>query len=365
MKISLKQILIFILILVTINGAMYYLLENKITTELMESNQSEVVEKIYINKNENLKEAIKQASPAVVAITSTVKIESFFNNSLETENSGSGVIYDKNADGIYVITNHHVIDNSTKINIEFNDGEIKEAEIIGSDEEADLAVAFIKREEFSEEDFNNIVIAKFGDDSTLVPGDTAIAIGNGLGYGKTVTVGVVSALDRNLPDTSNYIYSLIQTDAAINPGNSGGALVNQAGEVIGINTIKIVNTQVEGVGFAIPINNVVEIAKELKEKGYLPKTYIGISGRTVEEQVSEMYNIPRGVYVVEVVEDGPAQKAGLIEKDVIIAVDDKSIISIQELIKEIRSKSPGDNIELEIIRDLNKQVITLEIGIME
>lgn len=361
----LKTAIGILLIVVIMLSSMYLYFEGRLEDEIGAIKNTQVLENVIVKNEMNIQEVIQKASKSIVAITTTVEVDTFFSGKLETEGSGSGVIYETNDDGVYIITNHHVVDESKTIYIDFGLSELKEANVIGLDADADLAILLVKQDTFDEKELEEISVAKIGDNKELLPGDMAIAIGNGLGYGKTVTVGVVSALERDLGVAGNQLYSLIQTDAAINPGNSGGALINIYGEVIGINTIKIADTRVEGVGFAIPISDAIDIIEELKEFGYLSKPYIGITGQTVEEEVAEMYDVPRGVYIMEIIENSPAMEANLMEKDIIVSIDAIAVKSIEELIKEVRGKKAGDTVDIVVVRDGEEITVELELGKMD
>ncbi len=207
----------------------------------------------------------------------------------------------------------------------------------------------------------NLKPAVFGNSDTLEVGELAVAIGNPLGYNRTVTVGVVSALNRELQVSANK-FTLIQTDAAINPGNSGGALVNGNGEVIGINTVKISDTQVEGIGFAIPINSAKPIVDQLLTNGYVSRPYLGVSGRNIDEQLSELYELPIGVYVAQVIPNSAADDAGLEKGDVIISFDGHKVNDMEHLIDLIKGKKVGDKIEVKLVRNgTEKLVKTVEL----
>jgi serine protease Do len=287
---------------------------------------------------------------SVVSITSKITVNDWFSNSYETEGQGSGVIFNINEEGLLIVTNHHVVDGANELIVELSENVHVPASLIGYDPENDLAVIKVSKENLTDEQFESISPVVFGDSDALKSGEIAIAIGNPLGYSNTVTVGVISAVDRELQTlTGDRIF--IQTDAAINPGNSGGALVNSKGEVIGINTIKIADTQVEGLGFAIPINIVKPIIVELIEKGYISRPYLGISGRDITEDLAALYEIPIGIYVMQIVPNSGADEAGLQRGDIIIDVDDKKVLNMETLLIVINSKEVGDKILLKIIRD--------------
>ena len=295
----------------------------------------------------------EEVGPSIVAITSKVQVRDWFDNQYFQEGQGSGVIFDVNDENVLIVTNEHVVDGAAEVIVTLYDNKKVPASIVGVDSETDLAVIKINTEDIPDEISNEIVAAELGDSDNLRVGETAIAIGNPMGYNNTVTVGVISALNRELelPDKK---LELVQTDAAINPGNSGGALVNIDGEVIGINTVKIADTQVEGIGFAIPINSAKPIINELVNKGSVSRPYLGILGKDIDENIAEMYELPIGVFVGEVVENSAADIAGLEKGDVIIEFEGEKIYSMEQLSELIKSKEIGDSVTIGVIRDGNQ-----------
>lgn len=288
----------------------------------------------------------KIAGNSVVGVKVDYYEQSFFGQLEEGESEGSGIIYSE--DG-YIITNNHVIEeavgsNSATVTITLNDGTEYEAEIIGRDETTDLALLKI--------DAKGLNAAKFGNSDELQVGELAVAIGNPLGseFAGSVTAGYISALDRTLTIDSTT-YKLIQTDAAINPGNSGGALVNAKGEIIGINSAKISSTGVEGLGFAIPINEALEIIEQLKVTGKIIRPYIGIYGLDLDETTARRNKLVEGVYVYQVYTNTPAQKAGISRGDIIVGIDGKDVTTKQELNEIKNSKNIGDTVELKVYRN--------------
>ena len=288
----------------------------------------------------------KIAGNSVVGVKVDYYEQSFFGQLEEGESEGSGIIYSE--DG-YIITNNHVIEeavdsNSATVTITLNDGTEYEAEIIGRDETTDLALLKI--------DAKGLNAAKFGNSDDLQVGELAVAIGNPLGseFAGSVTAGYISALDRTLTIDSTT-YKLIQTDAAINPGNSGGALVNSKGEIIGINSAKISSTGVEGLGFAIPINEALEIIEQLKVTGKIIRPYIGIYGLDLDETTARRNKLVEGVYVYQVYTNTPAQKAGISRGDIIVGIDGKDVTTKQELNEIKNSKNIGDTVELKLYRN--------------
>ena len=298
--------------------------------------------------------AAKTVGPAVVGITNKAIARDWFDNPVETEGVGSGVIF--KSDG-YIVTNNHVINGAKELIVSLSDGRSLKGKVIGADEVTDLAVVKI--------DAKDLPTATFADSDQIVVGEPAIAIGNpmGLEFRGSVTSGVVSALNRTL-DNSDSRVKLLQTDAAINPGNSGGALVNMDGKVIGINSAKIVANGVEGIGLAIPSNAVQNIITAIMEKGYVPRPYLGVS--IFDQQSAARYgyqlNLKKGVYLFQVVPGGPADKAGLRKGDVITAIDGTEIKGVSDLRAKIAEHNVGDKVELTIQRggQERKASLTLE-----
>ncbi len=247
--------------------------------------------------------------------------------------AGSGIIIGQSSKELLIVTNEHVISDARKISVTLDDGTEYEAELKGSDVNSDLAVMSIKLSQLSKETKAHIRIASLGDSDMIQTGAMTIAIGNALGYGQSTTVGYVSATDRTIT-VSNVERNLIQTDAAINPGNSGGALLNTRGEVIGINSVKYAAEEVEGIGYAIPIEDAVPIINDLMNREELSEKeagYLGIQGQTVTSAYSLRFGIPTGVYINMVVSDSPAEKAGLKPGDIIVKVNGRSISTTEEL----------------------------------
>jgi len=284
---------------------------------------------------------VEEVMPSVVSITNTSVItESFWGQQFQSENqsSGSGIIVGENDTELLIVTNNHVISDSTELKVQFIDGSIADAKVKGTDVNMDLAVIAVSIDSLESSTISNISIAVLGDSESLKVGEPAIAIGNALGYGQSVTTGVISALNRQIEmsEDGSTTGTLIQTDAAINPGNSGGALLNVRGEVVGINSNKIGGSAIEGMGYAIPISNARPIIEELMNRETKDKVdeakkgYLGISGLNVTTDVSTMYGMPEGVYVAQVY-DGGAAKAGMLKGDIITAFDGSSVKTMQDL----------------------------------
>lgn len=294
--------------------------------------------------------------PSVVSIVnlSVQEVQNFFfggTTQYESQSSGSGIIIGQNDTELLLVTNNHVVQGSKTLTVTFNDGKSHEAQIKGTDSDLDLAILSVPLSGVEKSTMEAIKVATLGDSDALRVGEPTIAIGNALGYGQSVTAGIVSALNCTL---ENYEGKLIQTDAAINPGNSGGALLNANGEVIGINTMKVSDQQVEGMGYSIPISDVVDILNELMNKETRTKVpesargALGIKGITVASDMSQYYNMPKGVYVSEVIEGGAADKAELPVNSIIIKIDGNSVDSMEELQEELQYYKVGDTVELTI-----------------
>lgn len=278
--------------------------------------------------------------------------------------SGSGIIISE--DG-YILTNNHVVDSSSestyydiseatsvKVTLSTGDNQTYDAKIVGKDSQTDLAVLKIEA--------TGLTAAEFADSDTVKIGEFTMAVGNPLALGTTITCGVVSAINREVDDGEGTKFKCIQTDAAINSGNSGGALVNSKGQVIGVNTLKVASTGVEGIGFAIPINSTVKVIEELKTYSKVRRPYIGISGRNIDEKIAKAHNLVEGVYVYSVEEFSAAEKAGLKSGDVITAIDGKDIKTMDELNEVKNTHSIGDTVTLKIYRDGKTQEVKLTLG---
>jgi len=301
---------------------------------------------------------VEQAMPSVVAINNTMlyQQQTWFGQSqtYEVPSSGSGIIVGQNDEEMLIVTNNHVVKDSKQLSVTFIDNSQVNAAIKGTDSESDLAVIAVQIKDIPAEAMGQIKVAAMGDSEALKVGQGVIAIGNALGYGQSVTVGYISALDREIKAENATIRNLLQTDAAINPGNSGGALLNMKGEVIGINAAKYSSTEVEGMGYAIPISKVQEIIGSLmnmktrvtvaeKSQGYL-----GIQGQNIDESASAMYDMPRGVYVFKIVEGGAAADSDLREKDIITKFDGQTIRSMSELKDMLTYYQGGSTVTLTV-----------------
>lgn len=305
----------------------------------------------------DVSQVVEEVMPSVVSITtvSTTEYPSFFGYSVpqESQSSGSGVIVGTNDTELLIVTNNHVVSGATSLTVAFADEQIASAVVKGTDANMDLAVIAVKLSDISEDTMKAIAIATIGDSTSLSVGEPAIAIGNALGYGQSVTSGIISALDREVT-VDNVTNTLIQTDAAINPGNSGGALLNIKGELIGINSVKYSSTEVEGMGYAIPISSAMPIIEKLMTRETKEKVsesgYLGIAGINVDSNVSKVYNFPAGVYVSEVVDNCGAAAAGIMSGDIITEVEGTSITSMDDLTEELSYYSPGETVTVIIKR---------------
>lgn len=316
------------------------------------------------------------AMPSIVAITnkSVQEVQDYFSQfgfggqgqpqTQETESQGSGIIIGKNDSELLMVTNNHVVEGADTLSVCFIDNQVYEAAIKGTDPENDLAVIAVPLDSISDDTMSQIAVASIGDSDSLKVGEQVVAIGNALGYGQSVTTGIVSAVNRTLSsnssdtqdsnsssdDSSSATY--IQTDAAINPGNSGGALLNMNGEVIGINSAKLASTEVEGMGYAIPISRVSDIIDNLMNQTTRTKVdsdkqgTIGIKGINVTSDVQEKYNLPKGIYVSEVTSGSAAEKAGITSGSVITKFDGKSVTDIESLQDLLQYYKAGETVEL-------------------
>ena len=309
----------------------------------------------------DVSEMVDDTMPAIVSITGKYIItgQSFWGQtySEETDGSGSGIIIAQDDSRLYIATNNHVVEDSESLQVQFIDGKTAEASIKGTDADMDLAVIMVDLDDLEDDTMDAIKVAKLGNSDDINIGEPAVVIGNSLGYGQTVTYGVISAKDRTLEmDDGTVSKGLIQTDAAINPGNSGGALLNIAGEVIGISSSKIGGATVDGVGFAIPITSAEPILSDIVERVERTKVadskqgYLGIGGQTVTEEVSNMYGLPVGVLVRQVYEGTGAAESGLEQGDVITAVGGTKIESMEDLREELQYYSKDDVVEVTVSR---------------
>ena len=308
---------------------------------------------------------VENVMPSIVSITnmSVQEVQNYFGGTSkqESESAGTGIIISQNDSELLVVTNNHVVAGSDTLTVTFADGNSVEANIKGTDSEYDVAVVAVPLDFISEDTKKAISVATLGDSTELKVGEPAIAIGNALGYGQSVTTGVISALNRSVSETDQTTgettessVKLIQTDAAINPGNSGGALVNASGEVIGINSSKLVGDSVEGVGYAIPISDVSDLIENLMNQETKTKVAeadqgaIGIKGMSVSTEYSQQLNMPEGVYASEVTKGGGAEKAGMTRGCIITGINGTTVSSMDDLQEQLQYYAKGDEVELTI-----------------
>ncbi|WP_058486445.1 S1C family serine protease [Defluviitalea phaphyphila] len=294
----------------------------------------------------------KTIGPSVVSIKNIYTVNDFWYGQSQQEGTGSGIIFHVTSEDVKIVTNYHVVENSQSLVVTFLGEYSVPASIVGVDSQTDLAVIKVDQSDIPNEIKGKIVAAPFGDSDEIEVGELAVAIGNPLGeaYSNTVTAGIISAVNRTIQLTDKEM-TLIQTDAAINPGNSGGALVGSKGTVIGINTIKLVDTSVEGMGFAIPINVAKPIIEELVNKGSVSRPYLGIVGQDISENIAELYEVPVGVLVREVQPGSAAYIGGLKAGDIIIEFDGEKITSMEQLAEIISNHEVGDKVTVKFVRD--------------
>ncbi len=329
--------------------------DSNLVNSITDSSNPQGIATVY-----DVTQVVDKVMPSVVSITniSTQTINSYFfgqSGTYENQSSGSGIIVGQNDTELLIVTNNHVVEGSDTLSIQFIDDSTVDAQIKGTDADMDLAVVAVPLEKISADTLNQIKVATLGDSESLQVGEPAIAIGNALGYGQSVTTGVISALNRNIT-IDNVTSSLIQTDAAINPGNSGGALLNMNGELIGINAVKYASSEVEGMGYAIPISAAEPIIDELMNRETRSKVdanetpYLGISPVDVTAEASQTYGIPVGVYVSQVMEGTAAEKGGLKKGDIITAFDGQKVSSTNDLNNILQYYAAGTTLDLTIQR---------------
>ena len=326
----------------------------------------------------DVSDIVDEVMPSIVAITnvSQTEYQSFWGQSktYESTSCGSGIIVSQDNEYLYVATNNHVVEGANSLTVTFANDDTVSAEIKGTDPSTDLAVVKVALSSIKDDTMSEIKVATLGSSDTLKVGESCIAIGNALGYGQSVTTGVISALNREVSvsdssSSTNYTAELIQTDAAINPGNSGGALLNTAGEVIGINSVKYSDTSVEGIGYAIPMDTAKPIIEELITKEKVDESnsaYLGIAGVDVTSDVAKTYNMPTGVYVAQVMEGAAAEQAGIQKGDIITKFDGKDVTSMEELSSNMQYYVAGTTVDVVIERSSNgqyeEQTISVTLG---
>jgi len=317
-----------------------------------EKKAEEIEKKMSGWRNTPIVQAAKKVGPTVVGITNKAYVRDFFNRvQLAERGYGSGVIYDKSG---LIVTNNHVVDGASEIIVSLADGRSAQGKVLGADAATDLAVVKI--------DLDNLPVAEFGDSSTVQVGEPAIAIGNPLGmeFRGSVTVGIISALNRSV-EIGEKKFTLFQTDAAINPGNSGGALVNADGEIIGINSAKIGVSNVEGMGFAIPINNVKPIIKELASKGRIAHPYVGAS--LIDKDIAKHYgfdmDLHDGLFIMKLSKGGPLVRAGARTGDIITEFNGVKVKTVAALREEIAKHKVGDQVNITVLRNENQMTLAV------
>ena len=347
---------------------------DEVTSEAAtESNQSTpqlATNVTYVESD--VSDVVEKVMPAMVSIVNNfTETANVFGQQYTQEEaaSGSGIIVGKTDDELLIVSNNHVVESADTLTVTFIDGSEAQAQVKGLDSDMDLAVIAVSLNDLSDDTKNAITVATLGSSDDLKLGEPVIAIGNALGYGQSVTNGIVSALNREITLENGSTGTFIQTNAAINPGNSGGALLNMNGEVIGINSNKIGGTTVEGMGYAIPITSASPIIADLMERQTRTKVaedevgYIGISLQEVTSQISQMYNMPEGIYVVSVEEGSAAANAGIMKGDIITKFDGSSISSYSDLQKMLQYYAAGDSATITVQRPQNGEYVSIELNL--
>ena len=316
--------------------------------------------------SEDLSGVSSNVMPSIVSITGKFETtsQSWFGQtqSSESEGVGSGIIIGKKDGKILIATNNHVVVDAKSLSVGFVDGKSASATIRGTDSDADLAVVEVNTKDMKASTLKKIAVITLGDSSKLKTGERAIAIGNALGYGQSVTGGYISALNRQVQLTDKTM-TLIQTDAAINPGNSGGALLNSKGELIGINTVKYSSEDVEGMGYAIPINTAKPIINKLiknEATSESEQAYLGVSGQTIDSSMASQFDMPSGVYVQQVIKSSPAQEAGISAGDVIVSIDGSSVSTMDGLKEKISNLKAGKKVKI-VVKRQNQMADLIEL----
>lgn len=356
-----------------------------------ESDDSDSKEESTAKESLDVSDIVEETMPSIVSITtkSVEEVQSYYGmfgqygayspEQREVQGSGSGIIIGKNDTELLIATNYHVVDGAETLSVGFCDSTACEAKVKGYDSEKDLAVVAVSLDDIDSDTMNAISIATIGNSDNLKVGEQVVAIGNALGYGQSVTTGIVSAKNRQLnsDDTvgdydsdSNSATNLIQTDAAINPGNSGGALLNMNGEVVGINSAKLASTEVEGIGYAIAISDVTDTIESLMNEETRDKVedhgVLGIIVQTVDSAVTEAYGVPEGVLVREVTEGGAADDAGIEARSIITKFAGKTVTTKEQLVDFLSYYEPGEDVELTIEvpdgKEYKEETVTVTLG---
>ena len=361
-------------------------LETQISTAELDAEKAQIVKALDVT------EGVEVAMPSVVAITTTAVYQSYYNNTMDpfyyffygygydggnqggqeyqVTGAGSGIIIGDDGEELWIVTNNHVVEDADTLTVSFVDETTADGTVLGTDSRNDLAVVAVKLADLSEETKQAIKAIKMGDSDSLRLGETVIAIGNALGLGQSVSTGVVSAVNREITTSKGTKLTTIQTDAAINPGNSGGALLDANGELIGINVAKDAETDVEGMGYAIPISSAKSIISRLtirrepvSEEDY---PYIGVQLQDISSDVAAAYRMPQGILVYGLVEDGPAKKAGMLEQDIITGFNGVPLTSYEELTNELQYVAGGTEVTVTVQRlengSYNEKELTLTLG---
>ena len=324
--------------------------------------------KLASERTADLSDVVEAVMPSLVAITTEGEesINSWFGKQIrKTKDMGSGIIIDKDEKSLFIITNNHVIDGANHLMVAFEDGTTAKGKVRGTAAYTDLALVEVKLSELKKSTIDKIKVAKIGDSDGIKVGQMVMAIGNALGYGQSLTVGYVSAKDR-IVTVNDITMKLIQTDAAINPGNSGGALLNLNGEVVGINSVKFSSNAIEGMGYAIPMATVKPLINELKSSKNLTdneRGYLGIFYREIDDATHEAFNMPYGLYISDVAENGGAKKAGLLKGDIIIGLNGNETLKSDAINSRILGKRKGDKVKVTFYRYENGEYVKHEVTV--
>ena len=298
------------------------------------------------NMSSNISNIIENVKPSIVSITTLVQTRDFFNNVINSEDAGSGIIFHKTSNDVYIVTNYHVVANATSVGVAIEENSPVSANLIAKDANNDLAIISVPYSEFKKSGADEIKVAKFADSSAALEGDYVIGIGNALGEGNTATLGMISAKSKDIV-LGNKSLNVIQTTAAINPGNSGGALINLNGEVIGINTSKVADNTVEGIGYSISSNVAMPLIEQMMNNTN-PAT-LGVEVTDASNYPNSKYKV--GAIIVNIFKNGSADKAGLMPYDIVTSINEVPILNSSQLVQEIKKYSPKDTIKLNIIRN--------------
>ena len=330
------------------------------TTTKQDSNDLSVIQTLD-EESQNTVNIIKKVKPSIACITSVVQGTDFFNQSYESEGSGSGIVFYKDSQKAYIATNYHVISGASRVSISLNECDLVSAELVGKDANSDLAVISVKLSDLAAAGVKDVQVAEFGDSDSTQVGDTVIAIGNALGQGNTATKGIISVGAKEVNINGKKL-TVLQTDAAINPGNSGGALVNQKGQVIGINTAKIALTSVEGVGYSIASNVAEPLIEQLMNT--TDSATLGVSVVTITDEMAQYYNLPTaGVMVQEVVQGGSAAQSGIKQNDIITSFNGQPTFTNDQLVSLVKNTKVGDTVNVKLIR--NGQTLDIKVKMLK